>query len=76
MASGSNRSRRLQIGRLSSDGDAGGGAGSPELCSAAAGGWELAGVGRKWPSGHEIELGLALETARGIGKTPRASTWA
>ena len=41
-----------------------------------AGGWELAGVGRKWPSGHEIERGLALETARGTGKTPRASTWA
>ena len=36
MASGSNRSRRLQIGLLSSDGGAGGGAGLPELCSAAA----------------------------------------
>jgi len=28
----------------------------------------LAGVGRKWPSGHEIERGLALEHARGTRK--------
>ena len=49
---------------------------SPEGVSRGGARLGLAGVGRKWPSGHEIERGLALETARGTGKTPRASTWA
>ena len=49
---------------------------SPEDVSRGGARLGLAGVGRKWPSGHEIERGLALETACGTGKTPRASTWA
>jgi len=33
----------------------------------------ITGPGQTWPSGHEIERGWALETARGMGKAPRAS---
>ena len=36
----------------------------------------LTGLGQTWPSGHEIERGLALETARRTGKAPRASAGA
>ena len=33
------------------------------------------GVGRKWPSGHEIERGLALEHARGTRNALVAMGW-
>ena len=36
----------------------------------------LTGPGRTWPSGHENERSLALETARGLGKAPRAKAGA
>jgi len=38
---------------------------SPEGVSRGGARLGLAGVGRKWPSGHEIERGLALEHAHG-----------
>ena len=41
---------------------------SPEGVSRGGARLGLAGVGRKWPSGHEIERGLALEHARGTRK--------
>ena len=48
---------------------------SPEGVSRGGARLGLAGVGRKWPSGHEIEHGLALEHARGTRNALVAMGW-
>ena len=48
---------------------------SPEGVSRGGARLGLAGVGRKWPSGHEIERGLALEHARGTRNALVAMGW-
>ena len=54
----SNLERRFRIGRPECLAGDGGGGTPPELCSVVAGGWRLAGAGRKWPSG--LVLGCRL----------------
>ena len=55
------------------DGRAGGGAGRRRRRPRGGARLGLTGLGQTWPSGYEIERGLALETARGTGKAPRVS---